>query len=177
MTQSITTFDPLAALSGETLHIRALASDDFDGLFAIAADKELWAQHPEKNRYQREVFEKWFADAMEQQTLVIIDHTQNRIIGSSRYYEIEPEKSSVAIGYTFIGRDYWGGTTNAELKQLMFSHAFKHFETIWLHIGKDNLRSRKASEKIGARFSHDGEINGVPYCWYKITTSDYQSRS
>jgi RimJ/RimL family protein N-acetyltransferase len=41
-----------------------------------------------------------------------------------------------------------------------------------LHIGRDNWRSRKAAEKIGAVLDREGEREQggtmVPYCWYRL---------
>jgi N-acetyltransferase len=54
----------------------------------------------------------------------------------------------------------------------MLNHAWQYAQRVWLHIGRDNWRSRKAAEKIGASFSHDGmkELFGVvrEYAFYTI---------
>ena len=98
------------------------------------------------------------------------------MIGSSRYYEWDPARREVAIGYTFLATSHWGGAVNRELKTLMLDHAFRWAKTVWFHIGSDNLRSRKATEKIGARLSHEGVkvIHGrdYPYAWYRIDAPD-----
>ena len=60
----------------------------------------------------------------------------------------------MAIGFTFLARDYWGGQTNREMKSLMLCHAFCWAKVVWFHVGLNNLRSRKAVEKIGGVFSH-----------------------
>jgi RimJ/RimL family protein N-acetyltransferase len=54
------------------------------------------------------------------------------------------------IGYTFVGRSYWGKGFNRELKQLMLSYIFQYVDTVFFHVGAQNLRSQKAIEKIGA---------------------------
>ena len=142
-------------LTGETIQLRPLQSTDFEALFAVAADPLIWQQHPEPTRYQRPVFEKYFASAIEgNAAFVVIDKVSGDIIGSSRYYEWNEQENEVAIGYTFLARAYWGGATNREMKQLMLEHIFQTVDRVWFHIGKDNLRSRKAMEKIGGEFSH-----------------------
>ena len=94
------------------------------------------------------------------------------MIGCSRYYEWNPDQREVAIGYTFLIRSHWGGATNRELKRLMLDHAFKWADVVWFHVGKSNMRSRRAMEKIGGTLSHEGykEVNGVAqdYAYYKI---------
>lgn len=169
-----TDFDFQPILNGPSLLLRPLVADDFENLYAAASDPKIWEQHPQSDRYKRNVFEEsFFKGAVTSgSAFVIIDKLTTRIIGSSRYYEWDKEKAEVAVGFTFLARSHWGGKTNAELKKLMLNHAFQWAGVVWLHIGKDNWRSRKAAEKIGATFSHEEikEINGIvrENAFYKI---------
>jgi N-acetyltransferase len=160
-------------LTGETLLLRPLQADDFDALYAVAADPQIWALHPQPDRYKRDVFASgFFSSALDNGALAILERNSGRMLGSSRFYEWNPELREVAIGYTFLGRNAWGGTVNAELKQLMLDYAFQWAKRVWLHIGADNLRSRRAAEKIGASLSHieDKTILGqtIPYAMYVL---------
>jgi RimJ/RimL family protein N-acetyltransferase len=87
--------------------------------------------------------------------LLVIERHTGEVIGSTRFYDWNPDDRSVAVGYSFLIRQHWGGATNTELKRLMLDHAFQKARTVWFHIGADNWRSRRAIEKIGARFSHE----------------------
>ena len=49
-----------------------------------------------------------------------------------------------------MARKYWGGRYNREMKQLMLAHAFKFVENVVFFVGENNIRSQKATEKIGA---------------------------
>ena len=51
-------------LVGETISLRPLIADDFEALYAVASDPLIWEQHPEPLRYQRQVFEEFFAGAL-----------------------------------------------------------------------------------------------------------------
>jgi len=82
---------------------------------------------------------------------LISDIKTGAVIGSSRYSGWDPAKDRVEIGYTFLARRYWGKGYNAELKQLMVDHAFQFVNQIHVFIGENNLRSRRAIEKIGAK--------------------------
>lgn len=160
-------------LAGDTLLLRPLRADDFEPLYAVASDPLIWELHPENTRWQRDVFARYFAAGMASGgALLITDKATGNILGSSRYYEWKPEERSVAIGYTFLARSHWGGATNRELKTLMLDHAFRYARTAWFHVGPDNLRSRRAMEKIGGRFSHMGEfvLGGVvhEHAYYRI---------
>ncbi len=164
-------------LASENLTLRPLLEEDFNGLYAVVADKKMWAGHPDKNRYQMPIFAEWFANAIASKTaLVVIDKATKLIIGTSRFYYYDKEKSEVAIGYTFIAREYWGGKTNKELKYLMLDYAFKHVEIVYLHVAVDNIRSQKAVLKIGGVFSHDGYPHPDPKAFrkiYKFTKTDF----
>jgi len=139
-------------LRGSLIELRPLRLDDYDALFQAASDPLIWAQHPENDRYQPEVFRKFFELAMASKgALVVIDLQSGRIIGSSRYWDYSPERSDVEIGWTFLERAFWGGQYNRELKSLMLNHAFGFVDRVLFVVGETNLRSQKALEKIGAR--------------------------
>lgn len=139
-------------LHGELLTIRPIAQEDFPEMFQAASDPLIWEQHPASDRYKKEVFEKFFADALAcKGGLTILDRKNGKIIGSSRYYEADLDKKEVVIGYTFLTRDYWGGSYNRELKALMMDYAFQFFDSLLFHVGEKNIRSQRAMEKIGGK--------------------------
>ena len=149
-------------LTGERLQLRPLQSDDFETLYAAASDPLIWAQHPESTRYQREVFRKFFDGAIASGgAFAVIDRKTGRMIGSSRYCNFKPEKNEIEIGWTFLERAYWGGEYNGEMKSLMVAHALRFVERVVFVVGENNLRSRRAMEKIGARLEGKG-ANPVP---------------
>ena len=97
------------------------------------------------------MFRIFFKDALESGgAFVIIDRKTQQIIGSTRFYGYDPEKSEIEIGWTFLARKYWGGRYNAEMKRLLLNHAFKFVESVVFFVGEDNVRSQKAMEKVGA---------------------------
>lgn len=150
-------FDFTPALSGERIALRPLCAEDFEALYTAASDPLIWAQHPVPLRYQRQVFQAsfWNSAIQGDGALVITDKSSGEVIGSSRFYDWKPSSGEIVIGFTFLVRSRWGEGTNRELKQLMLRHAFKQARRVWFHIGRDNLRSRRAIEKIGAIFSHE----------------------
>lgn len=149
----MSSFDLQPTLRGDLLELRPLMAEDFEALFAAASDPLIWEQHPEKTRNTREVFQRFFAGALQSGgAFAVIDRKSGRMIGSSRYANLMPDGSEVEIGWTFLARSYWGGKYNAEMKALMLDHALKHVDRVVFKIGENNLRSRKAVEKIGAKF-------------------------
>lgn len=144
-------FDLQPYLKGEIIEIRPLTPEDWDDLFTVASDPLIWRQHPESDRYKKEVFAIFFKEALESGgAFAVVDRTNQRIIGSTRFYGYDPEKSEIEIGWTFLARKYWGGRYNREMKELLLVHAFKFVERVVFFVGEDNVRSQKAMEKIGA---------------------------
>ena len=143
-------FDLQPNLTGELIRLRPLTPEDWDALFAVTSDPLIWEQHPESDRYKEDVFKLFFGEALESGgAFVIIDTKSQQMIGSTRFYGYDPEKSEIEIGWTFLARNYWGGCYNRELKELMLAHAFKFVENVIFYVGENNIRSRKATEKIG----------------------------
>ena len=138
-------------LAGELLELRPLRADDWEALFKVASDPMIWEQHPAQDRYQEEAFKAFFQEALESRgALVVIDRKTQEIIGSSRYFGYDPVNSEVEIGWTFLARDFWGGQYNREMKRLMLEHAFRFLDRVVFLVGPENMRSRRACEKIGA---------------------------
>lgn len=174
-------FDLQPHLENEYVKLTPLKAGDFEKLYKAASDPLIWEQHPNKNRWQREAFETYFAGARESGgAFVITDRSTGQIIGSSRFYEYNADKNSIAIGYTFLTRDHWGSIYNRAVKSLMLNHAFRFVEDVIFHIGSNNLRSQKAIEKLGAKKIEELEMNyyGEPQQLnfvYRINKNDWQA--
>lgn len=166
-------------LHNPLLQLVPLQPDDFETLYAVASDPLVWEQHPNKLRYQHEVFQNFFEGALQSQGAFLIRETATgETVGSSRFYDYDPKGNSILIGYTFIGRKFWGNGYNKALKKLMLEHAFRFVDTVYFHIGAQNFRSQKAIEKIGAvkidefEVGYYGEDSKLNYI-YQINKKDF----
>ena len=158
-------------LQNQWITLIPLQIADFDKLFAVASDPLIWEQHPNKNRYKKEVFENFFKGAIESKgAFLIINTATGEPIGSSRFCNYDPIENLIEIGYTFFSRECWGKPFNYSAKQLMINYAFEFVETVIFHIGACNIRSQKAIEKMGAikigeevhqYFGEDNSLNFV----------------
>jgi len=169
-------------LEGERVLLRPLTEDDWDALFAVASDRELWARHPSHDRWQEPVFREFFDDALAKGgALAIIDKATDEVIGSSRFQEYDPaDGGSVEIGWSFLARSYWGRRYNAEFKRLMLAHAFESVERVIFRVGGDNVISRKAMANIGGRLTGEtfiAERAGQPveHVVFEITREDFEN--
>ncbi len=140
-------------LMGKRITLRPLAAQDFDGVFAVALDPVIWAQHPDPVRGTPEGFPSFFDGSLRSKgCLVAVDAARRSIIGWSRYSNYTPAER-VTIGYTFLARSHWGGTVNAEMKRLMLRHAFTDVREVLFTVAERNFRSRRAVEKLGAQLA------------------------
>ncbi len=167
-------FDYQPSLSGGLVQLRPLRADDFTALHAAAADPGIWEQHPVKDRHREEVFRPYFETLLSvREALVVLDRATSEIIGMSRFHGYDPQRSEVEIGWTFLARSYWGGTFNRELKDLMLSHAFRFVRSVVFLVGPENVRSRRAVEKIGGvRVGSRPDAGGRESVAYRIDSSE-----
>lgn len=161
-------------LTNDSVVLVPLKESDFESLFAVASDELIWEQHPNKLRYQKEVFKNFFDGAIDSKGAFLIqDRETQEIIGSTRFYDYNQEDNSVLIGYTFMGRKFWGKGINASVKKLLLDYAFQFVDKVYFHVGATNFRSQKAIEKLGAikvaeqEVAYYGEDSKLNYI-YKI---------
>ena len=166
-------------LIGPTITVRPITADDWTDLYAAGSDPRIWEVHPVPDRYTEAGFRKFFDAAIDSKMgFVFVDRATGRLIGSSRYYGYEPERSEIEIGWTFIVRSHWGGAANREVKRLMLDHAFAFVDTVVFWVGEHNWRSQGAMTKIGG-IKRDGtltrESSGeTPYVIFEITKESYE---
>jgi RimJ/RimL family protein N-acetyltransferase len=170
------TFDLQPTLRGELVELRPLRAEDFDDLFAVAADPLIWEQHPAKDRYREDQFRILFRESLESGgALIAIDRAGGRVIGSSRYHAYDEDGNEVEIGWTFLARSHWGGRYNGEMKRLMLQHAFRFVDRVVFLVGRDNLRSQRAVEKIGGvRAGLRQDASGRESLVYEITAAKFR---
>lgn len=143
-------FELQPTLTGRLLELRPLRRDDFDALYDAASDPLIWEQHPESDRYKRDVFQRYFDGAIESGgAFAVVDRQTGKIIGSSRYHGYDEAASEIEIGWTFLERACWGGAYNREMKRLMVGHALRFVTRVLFLVGLTNTRSQRAMEKVG----------------------------
>lgn len=139
------------SLETQNIILRPMLESDYESMLLAASDPKIWEQHPEKDRFKPENFERFFKSGINSQgAFSIIDKKTSKIIGSSRFANYDAKQSKIEIGYTFLSCDHWGTGTNKEMKNAMVEYAFKFVGKIHFYIGELNIRSRRAVEKLGA---------------------------
>lgn len=170
-------------LQGEKCQLQPLCSEHYDALAAIVLS------YPELYRFTtlghtEAHFAQWFGKASEEQAWVVIDQTNQQVIGSSRFYRIDKRVACGNIGYTWLSPDAVGTGINTEIKYLMLTEAFerRQWVRVSFDIDSDNVRSRQAVEKIGAvlegilrlhRRRLDGTLSDT--CCYSVIDDEWSS--
>src|SRR3954463_9201947 len=116
-------FDIQPVLENDKVILYPLQGDDFEALYAVASDPGIWEQHPNKDRWKKDVFRTFFDGAMQSGgAFRIVDQENNKVIGSTRIYDYNEADDSILIGYTFYAREYWGKGINPAVKTLMLDY-------------------------------------------------------
>lgn len=90
--------------------MRPLQQADWSALFAVSSDPLIWAAHPAHDRWQEDVFRRFFEDAIASGgALLATDLASGAVIGTSRYDRQRADADEVEIGWTMLARDRWGG--------------------------------------------------------------------
>jgi RimJ/RimL family protein N-acetyltransferase len=99
----------------------------------------------------------------------VVQLAGDRVVGSTRYMDVQAASKGVEIGWTWYAPETWGTVVNPEAKFLLLRHAFEAWGAIRVQLKTDlkNLRSQAAIKKLGAkeegvlrrhRFRRDGTI-------------------
>jgi RimJ/RimL family protein N-acetyltransferase len=125
------------------------AKNDLDNIFQ-------WIPYRMQAREDFErVVEKAFAEQERGESVVLttVERGSERVIGSTRFMNIDRVNRRVEIGSTWIAPAWHRTAVNTEAKYLMLRHAFEVWQCIRVELKTDalNQRSRSAILRIGAK--------------------------
>ncbi len=150
-------------LSGRHVRLEPMHADHEGDLIEAASDGELW-----NLRYTSvpdpEYAASYIATALmgrQDGTMlpfVVRKLDSNRIIGSTRYHDIDQSVDRVEIGYTWYAKSQQRTAVNTECKLLLMTHAFEVLgcEVVGLRTDNFNIASQRAIERLGVK--RDGVI-------------------
>ena len=176
-------------LEGRQVRLEPLREDHLAGLAAVGLDEELWRWIPSPVRTAEEMA-AYIGIALREQNqgvslpFALVERGTGRLIGSTRYGNIDRTNHRVEIGWTWVGREWQRTAINTEAKYLLLKHAFETLGCIRVELKTDSLneRSRAAILRIGAReegtfrnhmITASGRIRHTVY--YSIVDSEWHS--
>lgn len=145
-------------LTGEHTRLEPLSLTHQEELVAAAADGELWNSIVTVVPSRATVAE-YIGEALTAQQqgtelpFVIIQKATNRVVGTTRFYYIQPHQKSAAIGYTWVATSAQRTAVNTEAKLLLLTHAFEYWRLNRIEFITDvlNQQSRAAILRLGAK--------------------------
>ncbi|MES2106539.1 MAG: GNAT family protein [Pseudomonadota bacterium] len=148
----------LFTLQGQHVSLEPLKQEHLADIQAAAADGELWklfftsVPTPEKTQAWLDTALAW---QHEQRaiTFVVRHKASGKIIGSTRYCNIDHNNKRLEIGYTWYAQSFQRSVVNTECKLLLLTHAFEVLECIAVELRTDwfNHKSQAAIERLGAK--------------------------
>ncbi|MEU6022018.1 bifunctional pyridoxamine 5'-phosphate oxidase family protein/GNAT family N-acetyltransferase [Micromonospora sp. NPDC047134] len=145
-------------LGGEHVLLEPLDLTHAEGLFAATADPQVWqhlgAPQPATVDELSAAIGAYLAAGLRGEQVPWVQRcaVTGAVVGTTSYYEIDPERRSVAIGHTILGRPWWRTGINTEAKLLLLERAFGELaavRVVW-HTDIRNERSQRAIERLGA---------------------------
>ncbi|WP_028838217.1 GNAT family N-acetyltransferase [Thermomonas fusca] len=147
---------PPFSLSTHGVRLEPLARDHIAALQDAVDDGDIGALNY-VNVPARDGMAAWVEDALAMhdagQQLPFAIVVAGRVVGSTRFYDIELGVPTLAIGYTFHAASVWRSHVNTAGKRLMLGHAFDTLgaQSVYFHTSHQNLRSQAAIQRLGAQ--------------------------
>ena len=147
-------------LAGSRVRMEPLSLErHWDGLLAIGLEPTLWRWTLADVRDAsdlRRYLETAAGELAARQSLpfVTIDLISGRVAGCTRFGSLDEHHRRVEIGWTWVGSAFQRSHVNTEAKYLMLRHAFESLRCVRVEFKANalNERSRRAMERLGARF-------------------------
>jgi N-acetyltransferase len=146
-------------LTGNHIRLEPMRPGHARALLEAGRDQSIWTWMPARP-LTPEMMDRWLEKAMHAESqgreypFVVVRLADNRVIGSTRYLDVQEDDRNVEIGWTWYSPDAWGGVVNPEAKYLLMRHAFDDWRAIRVALKTDikNLHSQGAIKKLGARY-------------------------
>jgi RimJ/RimL family protein N-acetyltransferase len=154
-----TTFDPHAQyrLEDERVLLRPLNVTDDEHLLPFALhEQETW-QYSHQAAFGADGLSEYISSALagrvtgKEYPFIVYDKKTGKYAGSTRFYDIQPQNSSLQLGYTWYGKDFRGTGLNKHCKFLLLQFAFEELgmERVEFRADARNERSIAAMKSIG----------------------------
>ena len=149
----------LVTLRGHGVVLAPLEQAHAQGLADASADGEIWQLHyttaPEPSLDAASAYIQAARDGHAAGTSLpfAVLGDAGKVLGSTRYYDIDATVPTCAIGYTWYAASVQRSHVNSTCKLLLLRHAFETLgmRTVYFHTNHQNLRSQAAIERLGAK--------------------------
>lgn len=145
-------------LTGTNVILEPLSLEHLDGIKEAVKDGELWklwfTSVPSPETAEATI--KTALDLRENtgwMPFVVREKETGKVIGSTRYCNVDEANHRLEIGYTWYAESYQRTSVNTECKYLLLTHAFEKLDAIAVEFRTHwhNLKSRAAIARLGAK--------------------------
>ncbi|MFZ1011625.1 MAG: GNAT family protein [Candidatus Sulfotelmatobacter sp.] len=147
-------------LEGSIVRLEPIRPDHAELFWNVAKDSvdDIFQWIPYRMKSQED-FQQIVAKALDEQergesvVFATVERSSGRVIGSTRFMNIDRANHRVEIGSTWIAPAWQRTVVNTEAKYLMLRHAFEVWKCIRVELKTDalNQKSRNAILRIGAK--------------------------
>ncbi len=145
-------------LEGKSVKLAPLESDYLEELWEVASDESLWLWTANIIK-SKEDLRGYIETALDEKArkvslpFVTINKSVNKIVGSTRFGNIDVKNRRAEIGWTWINPKWQRSFVNTEAKLLMLTHAFEIWRCVRVELKTDalNEKSRNAILRLGAK--------------------------
>ena len=145
-------------LEGQRVRLEPLKAHHVEPLLRAASDPRIW-QFTSNIISTAADMQKYVEAALDWQNagtavpFVTMERGSHRVIGSTRFANIDRDHRRAEIGWTWLNPEFWRTAINTEAKYLMLRHAFEQWKCIRVELktAAKNARSRTAILHLGAK--------------------------
>lgn len=145
-------------LENEVVKLMPLQKEHVEGLMPLARDPNIWTYFLEKGCNSQQLT-NYIQNALNSRAakkeypFVVFDKRNNKIAGTTRFYEFNQEIKTIKLGHTWYGTEFQGTGINKHCKYLLFEFAFEKLGVERIGFGSyiTNLRSIAAMESVGCK--------------------------
>ena len=147
-------------LEGSVVRLEPIRREHAEMFWEVAKDNLedifRWIPYSMKTREDFErLVEKAFSEQERGESVVYatVEQSSNRVVGSTRFMNIDRTNRRVEIGSTWIAPTWQRTAVNTEAKYMMLRHAFEVWRCVRVELKTDalNEKSRNAILRIGAK--------------------------
>jgi RimJ/RimL family protein N-acetyltransferase len=147
-------------LEDQYVALKPMQAKHIKGLYSAGKEPSIWQWTTANYCETLGITQKWVESCLEKAYLniqlpfVIVDKTQDKIVGSTSYLNIFLEHKAIEVGFTFLTPNAQRSFVNRRCKMLLFTYAFEtlNLNRVALQTHEKNQRSRTAILAIGATF-------------------------
>ena len=150
-------------LEGSVVRLEPLSLDHLPGLTQIGLDADIWRWMPSNIQTPGEM-RTYIDNALagretgREMPFATIERSSGRVVGGTRYMNIEPQHRRLEIGFTWLAPAWQRTALNTEAKLLMMAHAFNALGALRVEFKTDSLNDKSRTALLGIGAKEEGTM-------------------